>query len=140
MEYLSEAVDALISRHCVSDADDEWDLSGLAQELRAEPWDPNNPRRGNRAHVGTLVMRRRLFACCHVDGSQRVGHGSDWLHPGTHADDLSCAHSAFDAAGALAETLKAVALHDFIVRGASGTSRRLKPISDLDTFDCLNSH
>ena len=33
LEYLSEAIDALISRHCVSDADDEWDLSGLAQEL-----------------------------------------------------------------------------------------------------------
>ena len=35
MEYLSEAVDALISRHCVSDANDEWDLAGLAQELHS---------------------------------------------------------------------------------------------------------
>ncbi len=33
MEYLAEAVDALIERHCVSDAEDEWDLEGLAQEL-----------------------------------------------------------------------------------------------------------
>jgi preprotein translocase subunit SecA len=33
MEYLAEAVDNLIERHCVSDADDEWDLDGLAQEL-----------------------------------------------------------------------------------------------------------
>ena len=33
IEYLSEAVDALISRHCVADAEDEWDLPGLAQEL-----------------------------------------------------------------------------------------------------------
>ena len=35
MEYLSEALDALISRHCVSDVDDEWDLAGLAQELHS---------------------------------------------------------------------------------------------------------
>jgi preprotein translocase subunit SecA len=33
MEYLAEAVDALIERHCVSDAEDEWDLAGLATEL-----------------------------------------------------------------------------------------------------------
>ncbi len=33
MDYLAEAVDNLIERHCVSDADDEWDLEGLAQEL-----------------------------------------------------------------------------------------------------------
>ncbi len=33
MDYLAEAVDALIETHCVSDADDEWDLEGLAREL-----------------------------------------------------------------------------------------------------------
>src|SRR5262245_59604375 len=33
MEYLAEAVDGLIERHCVSEADDEWDLDGLAAEL-----------------------------------------------------------------------------------------------------------
>jgi preprotein translocase subunit SecA len=33
MEYLAEAVDGLIERHCVSEADDEWDLEGLASEL-----------------------------------------------------------------------------------------------------------
>ncbi len=33
MEYLSDAVDALISTHCASVADDEWDLEGLAKEL-----------------------------------------------------------------------------------------------------------
>jgi preprotein translocase subunit SecA len=33
MEYLAEAVDSLIESHCVSDADDEWDLEGLAREL-----------------------------------------------------------------------------------------------------------
>src|SRR5262249_11336100 len=34
MEYLAEAVDALISSHCVSDADDEWDVEGLDKELK----------------------------------------------------------------------------------------------------------
>ena len=33
LEYLAEAVDALIESHCVSDAEDEWDLDGLAKEL-----------------------------------------------------------------------------------------------------------
>jgi preprotein translocase subunit SecA len=33
LEYLAEAVDALIDSHCVSDAEDEWDLEGLAREL-----------------------------------------------------------------------------------------------------------
>jgi len=34
MEYLAEAVDTLIDTHCVSEADDEWDVEGLAKELR----------------------------------------------------------------------------------------------------------
>ena len=33
MEYLADAVDALISTHCASVADDEWDLEGLSKEL-----------------------------------------------------------------------------------------------------------
>jgi preprotein translocase subunit SecA len=33
MEYLEEAVEALIDSHCASVADDEWDLEGLAKEL-----------------------------------------------------------------------------------------------------------
>ncbi len=33
MEYLAEAVDALISTHCASVADDEWDLEALNKEL-----------------------------------------------------------------------------------------------------------
>lgn len=33
MEYLAEAVDSLISTHCASAADDEWDLDALAKEL-----------------------------------------------------------------------------------------------------------
>src|SRR5262245_18114852 len=35
LEYLAEAIDALIERHCVSDATDEWDLDGLVQELQS---------------------------------------------------------------------------------------------------------
>ena len=34
MEYLAEAVDSLIETHCVSEASDEWDVEGLALELR----------------------------------------------------------------------------------------------------------
>ena len=34
MEYLSDAVDALLDTHCASAADDEWDLDGLAKELK----------------------------------------------------------------------------------------------------------
>ena len=34
MEYLAEAVDSLIETHCVSEASDEWDVEGLAMELR----------------------------------------------------------------------------------------------------------
>ena len=32
-EYLADAVDSLISTHCASASDDEWDLDGLAKEL-----------------------------------------------------------------------------------------------------------
>ncbi len=34
MEYLSDAVDAIIDTHCVSEAADEWDLDGLVKELK----------------------------------------------------------------------------------------------------------
>ncbi|MFZ4720827.1 MAG: SEC-C metal-binding domain-containing protein, partial [Ilumatobacteraceae bacterium] len=34
MEYLSDAVDAIIDTHCVSEAPDEWDLDSLVKELR----------------------------------------------------------------------------------------------------------
>ena len=34
MEYLSEAVDALLETYCASPADDEWDLDGLHTELK----------------------------------------------------------------------------------------------------------
>jgi preprotein translocase subunit SecA len=34
MEYLAEAIDALLESHCASAADDEWDLDGLAKEMK----------------------------------------------------------------------------------------------------------
>ena len=34
LEYMAEAVDSLIETHCVSEADDEWDLEGLTKELK----------------------------------------------------------------------------------------------------------
>jgi preprotein translocase subunit SecA len=34
MEYLAEAVDSLIETHCVSEADEEWDVEGLVKELK----------------------------------------------------------------------------------------------------------
>jgi preprotein translocase subunit SecA len=34
MEYMSDALDALIDTHCVSEAADEWDLDGLVKELK----------------------------------------------------------------------------------------------------------
>ncbi len=34
MEYLEEAVDALLETYCASPADDEWDLDGLSKELK----------------------------------------------------------------------------------------------------------
>ena len=35
LEYLADAVDTLIDSHCVSEADDEWDIDGLVTELRS---------------------------------------------------------------------------------------------------------
>ena len=34
MDYLAEAIDSLIETHCVSEVDDEWDLDGLAKEIK----------------------------------------------------------------------------------------------------------
>ena len=45
MEYLNEAVDALLETYCASPAADEWDLDGLT----AEPKATSGPRRSPRA-------------------------------------------------------------------------------------------
>jgi preprotein translocase subunit SecA len=52
MEYLEDAVESLIDSHCASAAEDEWDLDGLAKELKTF-W-PNDltgrAARGRRQH------------------------------------------------------------------------------------------
>ncbi len=53
MEYLADAVDSLISTHCASAADDEWDLDGLAKELTLY-W-PNS------------ITEDQLRSCGHTD-------------------------------------------------------------------------
>jgi preprotein translocase subunit SecA len=35
MEYLATGIDGIIDRHCVSDADDEWDLDGLITDMKS---------------------------------------------------------------------------------------------------------
>jgi preprotein translocase subunit SecA len=35
LEYLADAVDTLIETHCVSEAEDEWDIDGLSTELKS---------------------------------------------------------------------------------------------------------
>ncbi len=53
LEYLADAVDSLISSHCVSDADDEWDTDGLLKELKLF-WP-------------TLITEEQLLACRDTD-------------------------------------------------------------------------
>ena len=54
MEYLADAVDALLETHCASAADDEWDLDGLAKELKTF-W----PNDGHRGSARQLPQHRR---------------------------------------------------------------------------------
>ena len=62
MEYLAEAVEALIATHCASAASDEWDLDGLATELTLY-W-PNSISRG--------AVRRRAAS---TDELYDLAHG-----------------------------------------------------------------
>ena len=54
MEYLAEAVDALIDTHCAAVAEDEWDLDGLAKELKTF-W----PTRAHRRPARRSAQHRR---------------------------------------------------------------------------------
>jgi preprotein translocase subunit SecA len=60
MDYLADAVDALIETHCASVAEDEWDLDGLAKELKTfwptEIGDADLERLGNTDKMYDLVM------------------------------------------------------------------------------------
>ncbi|HSH11716.1 MAG TPA: preprotein translocase subunit SecA [Ilumatobacter sp.] len=51
MEYLAEAIDALLENHCQSAATDEWDIQGLAKELTLF-W-PTTLTAGSLAEVGS---------------------------------------------------------------------------------------
>src|SRR5829696_8126842 len=53
IEYLADAVDTLIDSHCVSDAEDEWDIDGLAIELKSF-WP-------------TTITEEQLAACADID-------------------------------------------------------------------------
>jgi hypothetical protein len=87
-----------------------------------------------------LVVCRRFLARRDIDGTKSARNGRDWLHAGTHAQDLPRTHSAFNSTGTIAEALESIALHNFIVSGASGTAGGFETVSDLDPLDCLNSH
>jgi preprotein translocase subunit SecA len=60
MEYLEDAVESLIDSHCASAAEDEWDLDGLAKELKTF-W-PNDltveqlEDAGNTKKIAALVL------------------------------------------------------------------------------------
>jgi preprotein translocase subunit SecA len=60
MEYLAEAVHALLETHCASPADDEWDIEGLAKELTTfwptELTEPDLAQSANTAEMYDLVM------------------------------------------------------------------------------------
>jgi len=64
MEYLAEAVDSLIETHCVSEADDEWDLEGLAKELRTF-W----PTELDAATLGRSRSTNEMYDLVMVDAS-----------------------------------------------------------------------
>jgi preprotein translocase subunit SecA len=58
MEYLADAVDALLETHCASVADDEWDLDGLAKELTTF-W-PTSLTEDTLAEAGSVKALRAL--------------------------------------------------------------------------------
>ena len=79
MEYLAEAVHALLETHCASAADDEWDLDGMAKELKTF-W----PTEIDEARLDAVPphrrdVRRRDGRCHRVlraarGGARRQGH------------------------------------------------------------------
>jgi preprotein translocase subunit SecA len=65
MDYLAEAVNSLIETHCVSDADDEWDLEGLARELISF-W----PTAVTMAHLGNCGNTDDMYDLIMADASR----------------------------------------------------------------------
>ena len=65
MEYLAEAVDSLIETYCVSEASDEWDVEGLAQELRTY-W----PASVSEAQIGQSVSTNAVYDLVMADAQR----------------------------------------------------------------------
>ena len=79
MEYLAEAVDSLIETYCVSEASDEWDLEGLAQELRTY-WPATITEAQIEQCVSTDAVYDLVMADANRHYEQREGElGSDTL-------------------------------------------------------------
>ena len=79
MEYLAEAVDSLIETYCVSEASDEWDVEGLAQELRTY-W----PASVSEAQIGQSVSTNAVYDLVMADAQRHYKQreeelGSDTL-------------------------------------------------------------
>ncbi len=64
MEYLADAVDSLIESHCVSDVEEEWDLDGLAKELKTF-W----PTQLTEAELGAGGNTNRMYDTVMSDAS-----------------------------------------------------------------------
>jgi preprotein translocase subunit SecA len=70
LEYLDEAVEALIDSYCASPAEDEWDLDGLAKELKTFwPTSVTQERLAQSRH--TDEMRELVMADAHEHYEQR---------------------------------------------------------------------
>lgn len=78
MEYLVEAVDSLIETHCVSEANDEWDLEGLDLELHSY-W----PTEITIAHLDACADTDEMYDVVMADASAHYARREIELGPET---------------------------------------------------------
>jgi preprotein translocase subunit SecA len=78
MEYLAEAVDSLIETYCVSEASDEWDLEGLAQELRTY-W----PATVTEGQIGQCLSTDAVYDLVMADANRHYQQREEELGPDT---------------------------------------------------------
>jgi preprotein translocase subunit SecA len=76
MEYLAEAVDSLIETYCVSEASDEWDLEGLAQELRTY-W----PATVTEGQIGQCLSTDAVYDLVMADANRHYQQREEELGP-----------------------------------------------------------
>jgi preprotein translocase subunit SecA len=76
MEYLAEAVDSLIETYCVSEASDEWDLEGLAQELRTY-W----PATVTEGQIGQCLSTDGVYDLVMADANRHYQQREEELGP-----------------------------------------------------------